>query len=117
MQVAPANSPTTFDVGSIPSSQFRSVASMAGSGAVTLVPIDAPERVLFAAPDGSVRLAQPQRDRQFVLRSSFVREDAGRDTVRFVLAGRPGMVLGHVDGGLRLVARTKRGQSTLFRVS
>jgi hypothetical protein len=77
-----------------------------------------PDRVLFAAPDGSVRLAQPLRDRQFVLRSSFVRESVGRDTVRFALAGRPNMVLAHVNGSLRLVARAKRGnaQNTVFRV-
>jgi GH43 family beta-xylosidase len=105
--------------GSIPSSQFRSVDSMAGTGAVSLAPIDMPDRVLFAAPDGSVRLAQPLRDRQFVLRSSFVRESVGRDTVRFALAGRPNMVLAHVNGSLRLVARAKRGnaQNTVFRVS
>lgn len=104
--------------GDIPASQFRSMPSLAGAGAVTLVPIDAPERVLFAAPDGSVRLAQPQRDRQFVLRSSFVREAVGRGTVRFALAGRPEMVLAYVDGGLKLVARGKRAApNTLFRVS
>lgn len=105
--------------GSIPSSQFRSVESMAGSGAISLAPIDVADRVLFAAPDGSVRLAQPLRDRQFVLRSSFVREAVGRDTVRFALAGRPNMVLAQVGGELRLVARATRGtaQNSVFRVS
>lgn len=105
--------------GSIPSSQFRSVESMAGSGAISLAPIDVADRVLFAAPDGGVRLAQPLRDRQFVLRSSFVREAVGRDAVRFALAGRPNMVLAQVGGELRLVARATRGaaQNSVFRVS
>jgi GH43 family beta-xylosidase len=126
---SPADAPSQFvchdgdrvlvGQGSIPSSQFRSVESMAGAGAISLAPIDGPDRILFAAPDGSVRLAQPLRDRQFVLRSSFVREPVDRDTVRFALAGRPEMLVAHVDGGLRLVARTKRGQgkTTLFKVS
>lgn len=90
--------------GPIPASQFRCVSSPAGGGTVSLVPIDAPDKCLIAGPDGRAMLAPIARDRGFVLRSSFVREAVGKDSVRFALAGRPEQILHHADGTLRVGA-------------
>lgn len=102
--------------GPIPASQFRGVPS--AGGAVMLVPVDAPDKCLVAGPDGTARLAPIAKDRQFALRSGFLRQSVGKDEVRFALAGRPGQYLLH-RGGKILVGAQDRAfpPSTNFKVS
>ncbi|MBB5710224.1 GH43 family beta-xylosidase [Sphingomonas xinjiangensis] len=106
----------TVGKGLIPASQFRAVPS--AGGAVMLVPVDAPDKCLVVGADGMVRLAPITQDRQFALRSGFLRQSVSKDEVRFALAGRPGQYLLH-RGGEVLVGAQDRAwpPSTNFRVS
>jgi len=87
--------------GPIPSSQWREVASPLGNGAVSLIPIDAPNRRLAALPDGRVTLVAAEGGPDSVRATAFVRHESGENRVRFTSATRPDVALRHVGGALR----------------
>ncbi|MFD1950765.1 family 43 glycosylhydrolase [Sphingomonas arantia] len=90
--------------GDIASSQFRRVPGIAGRGSVSLVPIDAPDRYLFAQGDGQIALAAKDGGRGFAEQASFIARPGLTDPggITFVAAGRPGMAVRRGDGALML---------------
>lgn len=91
--------------GDIPASQFRSLPRP--GGAVLLAPIDAPDRALTVAPDGSVTLGPVAGA------TPLLRQSVGKNAVRFAIAGRRGQYLRHRAGAVA----TGSGTGTSFRVS
>ncbi|UYY57865.1 glycoside hydrolase family 43 protein [Sphingomonas sp. S2-65] len=96
--------------GDIASSQFRSVPRP--GGAVVLVPIDAPDRALTAGSDGAVSLGPVGQA------TTFLRQNVGKDEVRFAAAGRRGQYLLHRAGTVMVGMQDRAWPpSTNFRVS
>lgn len=99
--------------GSIAPSQWRQTPSPLG-GAVSLAPVDAPDKRIAAMPDGQVVLIPASDNPDVVRATSFVRQDVGHDRVRLASAARPGVVLRVVAGTLR--AETSSGTGDVFAI-
>jgi GH43 family beta-xylosidase len=104
--------------GPLPTSQFRQVPGTAGSGSVSLVPLDAPDRAFAIGSDGAVVLAKADESSAFAKRSNFVRREVGKDYVCFEEIGNPGRQLISRDGALQMQT-ARHGGSGLgtFKIS
>ena len=95
--------------GDIPSSQFRQVPGLAGSGSVSLVPIDAPDHYLVAQADGRIGVAAKTEGSAFATSASFVLRPglAGAGGVTLAAFGKAGMVVRQSGDTLSLGAVTR----------
>jgi len=90
----------TVGAGSLPLSQIRRKAGLAGNGSVSLEPILAPGRFLVRSPDGSLVAAANDGTAEFAQRSSFLQVAGLADPrgVSFAAPGAAGEYIRHMSG-------------------
>lgn len=100
--------------GSLPATQFRTAPATTGS--VTLTPIDAPDRRLAIAPDGTAHLGSDDGTPSFARNSTFLLAPT-LGGVEIASADRPDRVLAHRNGALVAGPKSKGGKSAIFRIT